>query len=122
MILITATLEFESESDRDKAVSLSKPIQKATRDEEEGCNAYVFAADPCSPTTIQVFEEWVCKKAVAAHFTHSNYEAMVAVLNSTGLIDASNKVYLVAKTEPAYGPNGETRDAFFEGIEEPEVS
>ena len=46
MIIISATLDFETEADRDKAVSLTKDIQMATRTEEEGCISYCFAADP----------------------------------------------------------------------------
>ena len=40
MIIISATLDFETEADRDKAVSLTKDIQMATRTEEEGCSSY----------------------------------------------------------------------------------
>ena len=31
MIIITATLSFETQADRDRAVALTTPVQKATR-------------------------------------------------------------------------------------------
>ena len=34
MIIITATLSFETEADRDRAVALTTPVQQATRDDE----------------------------------------------------------------------------------------
>ena len=58
MIIISATLDFETEADRDKAVSLTKDIQMATRTEEEGCISYCFAADPAVANRIQVYELW----------------------------------------------------------------
>ncbi len=48
MIIVTATLSFETEADRDDAVASTAGVQKATRDDEEGCLAYCFgAACPC---------------------------------------------------------------------------
>ncbi len=122
MLLISAVLEFASESDRDRAIELTAPIQKATRDDEEGCVTYCFAPDPCHPTKIQVFEEWDNGAALAAHFKHPNYDAMVEALGSVGIVDTTNKLYLVAKTEPVYGPNAERREVFFDGAEEPVVN
>ena len=58
MIIISATLDFETEADRDKAVSLTKDIQMATRTEEEGCICYCFASDPAVANRIQVYELW----------------------------------------------------------------
>ena len=50
MIIVTAVLSFETEADRDAAVAATAKVQKATRDEESGCLAYCFAADPSSQT------------------------------------------------------------------------
>ena len=58
MIIVTATLSFETEEDRDRCVVASSAVQKATRDDEPGCLAYCFAADPAEPTHIQVYELW----------------------------------------------------------------
>ena len=73
MIIITATLSFETEADRDRAVALTAPVQKATRDDEAGCLAYCFAADPVEPTHVQVYELWTDPENLAKHFDHPNY-------------------------------------------------
>ena len=47
MIIVSATLNFESKEQRDRAIEITADIQLATREEEEGCISYCFAADPC---------------------------------------------------------------------------
>jgi len=121
VLVISAKLDFASQADRDKAIELVTPIQKATRDEEPGCIDYCFAPDPCYPNRIQVFEEWVDGPSLAAHFKHPNYDAMVEALGSVGIVGTSNKLYLIAKTEPVYGPEAERREIFFDGAPEPKV-
>ena len=37
MIIVSAILDFESKSARDKVVEITADIQLATRNEEEGC-------------------------------------------------------------------------------------
>ncbi len=73
MIIVTATLSFETEADRDNAVALTAPVQQATRDDEDGCLAYCFGADPVEPTHVQVYELWTDPHSLAAHFDHPNY-------------------------------------------------
>ena len=77
MIIVTAKLTFASQADRDRVVELSIPIQQATRDQEAGCHAYCFAADPCDPAVIQVYELWEDSESLVPHFTHKNYHAML---------------------------------------------
>ena len=113
MIIVVAALEFLSEDDRDRAVELSRTCQQATRDEEAGCHAYCFAADPVVPTRIQVYELWEDSDSLAAHFKHPNYEQMVALLGSAGVQSSTNQAYLVERGEPVYGPNGEKKISFF---------
>ena len=55
MIIISATLNFETKEQRDKAIEITADIQLATRQEEEGCISYCFAADPCVDNRIQVY-------------------------------------------------------------------
>jgi quinol monooxygenase YgiN len=113
VIIIAATLDFADQDSRDDAVTASAPVQWATRVEEPGCHAYCFAADPSVPTRIQVYELWEDEASLAAHFKHPNYDAMVGVLRSRGITATWNRMYLVAKDEPVYGPNGERREQFF---------
>ncbi len=89
-VIVAATLDFATETDRDLAVRLTTPVQMATRTEEAGCHAYCFAADPAVPTRIQVHELWEDAAFLAAHFKHPCYLKMVEVLRSVGLVDTWN--------------------------------
>ena len=113
MIVIGATIDFADEASRDAAVHKSAPIQWATRQDEAGCHAYCFAADPCVATRIQVYELWEDEASLAAHFGHANYFAMREAFRTLGITGAWNRLYLVERSEPVYGPNGEIRTKFF---------
>lgn len=110
MIIITATLSFETEADRDNAVALTAPVQKATRDDEPGCLAYCFAADPAEPDHIQVYELWTDADNLAKHFDHPNYAKMVEVLhNCGGFVSSENRLYLADDRGTVYGDDGKFR-------------
>ena len=113
MIIVVATLDFADREARDKAVTITAPIQWATRVEEPGCQAYCFAADPSVDTRIQVYELWDDEASLAAHFQHPNYDAMRAALQGQGIVGTANRMFLVARDEPVYGPQGQIRDRFF---------
>ncbi len=113
MIIVVAALEFENQSDRDKAVELTRDVQLATRVEEDGCHDYCFAPDPSIPTRVQVYELWEDSDSLAAHFKHANYAKMVELLSNAGIKESINQAYLVEKGEPVYGPNGERKESFF---------
>lgn len=115
MIIISATLDFATQADRDRAVEESAPVQQATRDEEPGCQAYCFAADPCVPTRIQVYELWDDGPTLADHFRHPNYEDMKTVLNRYGIVGTANQMYLISAHEPVYSADGLPRETFFDG-------
>ncbi len=81
-VVVAAQIFFADEAQRDAAVAASVDIQRATRDDEPGCLAYCFAADPADPLAVQVYELWVDEASLAAHFEHPNYLAMRNVLRS----------------------------------------
>jgi quinol monooxygenase YgiN len=113
MIIISATLDFASEADRDRAVARTAPIQLATREEEPGCISYCFAPDPCVPARIQVYELWADEPSLVAHFKHANYEAMKTELQAVGIVGTENCMYQIARHEPVYDANGRPRESFF---------
>ena len=113
MIIVVAALEFETEADRDHAISITADVQMATRVEEAGCRDYCFAADPAIPTRIQVYELWEDSGSLAAHFSHANYLRMVELLGNANIKESINQAYLVERGEPVYGPNGEKKASFF---------
>ena len=107
MIIVTATLSFETQADRDRAVAATASIQQATRDEEDACLAYCFAADPVEPTHVQVYELWTDSEGLEKHFAHHTYASMVAALRSSGgLIGSDNRLWVADDRGPVYGDDG----------------
>ena len=103
MIIVTATLSFETEANRDNAVARTAPVQQATRQDEAGCLAYCFGADPVEPTHIQVYELWTDPVRLAEHFDHPNYSRMVEVLhNCAGFLKSENRLYAADDRGPVY--------------------
>jgi len=113
MIIVSAILDFESKSARDKVVEITADIQLATRNEEEGCISYCFAADPCVDNRIQVYELWRDEESLIAHFSHHTYAKMVEALNSVGIRDTENQMYLIEKHKSVYDENGNPRTVLF---------
>ena len=99
MIIVSAVLDFESKSARDKVIEITADIQLATRNEEEGCISYCFAADPCVDNRIQVYELWETEASLLAHFSHHTYHQMVEALNSVGIRSTENQMYLIEKNK-----------------------
>lgn len=107
MIIVTATLSFDSETARDRAVEVTVPVQAATRRDEPGCLAYCFAADPVEVQHIQVFERWTDGASLAAHFGHLNYKAMVDVLRTSGgFVHSDNRMYVADDRGGVYDDAG----------------
>jgi uncharacterized protein (TIGR02246 family) len=88
-------------------------LQRKTREEEPGCHAYVFSADPCVPGRICVYELWQDEASLAAHFRHENYLRMREALGRVGLKGADNHKYRVDLREPVYDSTFTPRADFF---------
>ena len=102
MIIISAVLEFGTETERDAAARDSADLQRATREDEPGCLAYCFGVDPVEPTRIQVFEHWADAPSLEAHFVHENYTNMRTFLHSAGLAKSSAEKYRIDAVAPVY--------------------
>ena len=113
MIIVAAKLTFTSQEERDRMVSLSTPVQQATRDNESGCHAYCFSADPCDRLAVQVYELWEDSASLVAHFEHDNYHAMLEISSQVGFVESVNRAYLTDRNEPVYGPDFEKKTLFF---------
>ncbi len=106
MIVIAGTIDFADRASRDAAVEASKPHQAATRRDEPGCLAYVFAADPVEETRIQVYELWESAETLEPHFQHENYFTMRDTLGRSGMTGADTAKYRVDAHDPVYGADG----------------
>jgi quinol monooxygenase YgiN len=118
-IIIAGTIDLADPSKRDEALRIAGPLQQKTRTEEPGCHAYVFAADPCVPGRIGVYELWQDEASLAAHFQHPNYLNMRTALGQIGLKGADNKKYRVDLSEPVYDPTMTPRADFFTEMKKP---
>ena len=110
MIIVTARLVFDSEANRDAAVTATVDVQRATRDEEPGCLMYCFGPDPAVPNEIQVYELWTDAESLDAHFSHPNYAAMVQVLRgAAGFRESINRLYVADDRGTVYDETGAFR-------------
>ena len=112
-IIIAGTIDLADPRRRDEALAKARPLQQKTRDEEPGCLAYVFSADPCVEGRLVVHELWRDEASLAAHFQHPNYFNMRDALGAIGLKGADNKKYRVDLSEPVYDETRTPRADFF---------
>lgn len=101
MIVVAGDIFIPAEK-RAACLEASASLQQATRDEEAGCLAYVFAADPCRDDVISVYELWDTAPNLAAHFLHPYYNNMRAKLGEMGITGAEVKKYRVDAVAPVY--------------------
>ena len=113
MIIIAGTIDLVYPTQRDATLATARVLQQKTRDEEPGCLAYVFSADPCVAGRLVVHELWQDEASLAAHFKHANYRNMRDALTKAGLKGADNKKYRVDLSEPVYDSTGIPRADFF---------
>ncbi len=112
-IIIAGTIDLADPGRREDALARARVLQRKTRDEEPGCLAYVFAADPCVEGRLVVHELWQDEASLAAHFEHENYVNMRDALFALGLKRADNKKYRVDLCEPVYDATFKPRADFF---------
>jgi quinol monooxygenase YgiN len=112
MIVVVAQIELDP-AQRDACVAASVPVQKATRDDEPGCLAYCFGADPVEPDRIQVYELWEDEASLHAHFQHPNYHQMRTLLGGFGLRNAVSRKFRSDLDEPVYDETRTPRADFF---------
>lgn len=101
MIVVAGDIFIPAEK-RAACLEASAPLQQATRDEEDGCLAYVFAPDPCRDDVISVYELWDTAPNLAAHFLHPYYTNMRTKLGAMGITGADVKKYRVDAVAPVY--------------------
>lgn len=102
LVAVEATIVLADPARRDAIVEESVPTQMSTRVDEDGCLAYVFAADPVRPDTIQVYELWESEDTLHAHLQHPNYFAMRDLLGAGGIVSAESRKHRIDKTAPVY--------------------
>ncbi len=113
MIVLVGWIDIDPER-RSEVLAASVALQQATRDEEAGCLAYVFAADLLHEGRIAVHEAWSDPDALQAHFGHANYRNMLELLGSAGLRGMDVAKHDIGRSAPVYRPDGKP-DAWWWG-------
>lgn len=112
-IVIAGTIDLADPAKREEALGIAAELQRKTREEEPGCLAYVFSADPCVEGRICVHELWEDEASLAAHFEHPNYLNMREALGRIGLKGADTEKHRVEISEPVYDASFTPRADFF---------
>ena len=113
MIAVAGTIDFADRGQRDGAVAATADLQRATREQEAGCVAYCFTADPVVPTRMLIYELWADADSLAAHFEHENYRAMRTTLRGFERVgQASTMKFEIARQAPVYDATGTATASF----------
>ncbi len=105
MIIVSGWIDVAPD-DRDELIAGGVACQLATRNDEPGCLAYCFMADPGAPGRVVVYEAWTDAASLDAHFQHANYHAMRSVLRRYERLGTSLAKHDVSRSAPVYGPDG----------------
>lgn len=112
MIVIAGTIDLADASKRADGLERSVPFQMASRNDEPGCRAYVFSADPCVDNRIVVYELWDDFASLSPHFDHENYFNMGGLLRELDITSETRK-YRCDLMEPVYDDSPRARADFF---------
>ena len=112
-IVVAGHIDLHDPSERDDLLSESIPFQLATRNDEPGCQMYVFSADPCRPERVEVVEIWDNMASLDAHFDHENYFNMGNLIKSTSGRDSNHRKFRCDVNEPVYDNDRRARADFF---------
>ncbi len=105
MIVLVGWIDVDPEK-RSAVLASSEPLQRGTREDEPGCLAYTFAADPIHAARIGVHEVWADAPSLQAHFDHANYRGMLELLGSADIRGMDVAKHDVTRSAPVYRPDG----------------
>jgi quinol monooxygenase YgiN len=98
---------------RDELIAATVDLQRSTRDDEPGCVAYVFTADPAVEGRIHIYEHWESAEALDAHFQHPNFFATGDVLRSQPRRGGEMAKFHVDRTGPVRDPDGKASATYW---------
>lgn len=105
MIVLVGWIDIDPEK-RAELLVASASLQQGTRDDESGCLAYVFAADPLRDARIAVHEAWSDEQSLQDHFSHANYKGMLGLLGSGDIRGMDVAKHDIARSAAVYRPDG----------------
>ena len=112
MIVIAGWIDVEP-GVRDELVAKSVSLQQSTRDDEQGCLAYVIAADPAVDGRIHIYEQWATAEDLDAHFQHPNFRATGDLLRSQPRRGGDTLKMDVGRAGPVRDPDGQASATYW---------
>ena len=98
MIIVSGMFEI-AEEDAERAVAAAITMAAASN-AEEGCISYAFYRDLETPNRFRVFEEWVDREALRAHFETPHMATFREQLGQIRILGRDVKEYEVAGVQP----------------------
>ena len=114
-VLIAGTVDI-LDGDRDKALADAAALIADTR-AQQGCQHYVWSADPTSDTRVYVYEYWDSVEDLAAHLAGPYYMGMLQLLGQYEMLGTDILKYETAKAGPIYDDTGVPRADFFATVD-----
>ena len=93
MIVVTGTIEIDSEHVWPATTAASKMIEATEK--EEGCITYRFYVDITDQRCFRIYEEWVSEEALQAHMKTSHMAVFQQALESFRILDSKLMKYEV---------------------------
>ena len=112
MIVIAGWVDVDPDA-RDELIASTVELQRATRNDEPGCMAYVFTADPAVDGRIHIYEQWASAADLDAHFQHPNFHATGALLRAQPRRGGEMAKYHIDKTGPVRDPDGQASATYW---------
>ncbi len=112
-IVLVGTTTLAADA-REAAIAEAAPLMDAART-QDGCIAYVFAADPVDADTISIHEHWRDAASLEAHLAGPHYTAMLVALSQHGLTDVSVAKHEIRRSAPVYDDGGVATASFESG-------
>jgi quinol monooxygenase YgiN len=112
MIVIAGWIDVDPAA-CDELIEASVPLQRSTRDDEQGCLAYVIAADPVVPGRIHIYEQWATAADLDAHFQHPNFHATGELLRSRPRLGGDTSKMLVGRSGPVRDADGQASATYW---------
>jgi quinol monooxygenase YgiN len=112
-VLVAGTVDV-LDGDREKALADAAALMTETR-AQQGCQHYVWSADPTSDTRVYVYEYWKSEEDLAAHLAGPYYARMLGLLGTYKVENVEVAKFRIDLEEPVYDPEGRPRADFFTG-------
>ena len=109
-IVIIGTIDMAAGA-RSDALERARPHIEGART-QDGCLAYVFAADPVVDDRISVHEHWRDAASLEAHLSGPHYRAMLETLGAHGVTAISVAKHEIRRSAPVYGSRGVATASF----------